>query len=54
MAQPHELKVGELLARTGHDVTFLSVGLDKSPDIMFRCKKYLFLVIKKNKEIVKF
>ena len=40
MIQPHELKVGELLARTDHDVTFLSVGLDKSPDIMFRGKKW--------------
>lgn len=40
MIQPHELKVGELLARTGCDVTFLAVGIDKSPDIMFCGKKW--------------
>lgn len=40
LIQPHELKVGELLARTGSDVTFLAVGVEKSPDIMFRGKKW--------------
>lgn len=40
LIQPHELKVGELLARTGSDVTFLAVGVGKSPDIMFRGKKW--------------
>ena len=29
LIQPHELKVGELLARTGSDVTFLAVGVEK-------------------------
>lgn len=36
LIQPHELKVGELLARTGSDVTFLAVGVGKSPDIVSR------------------
>ena len=41
MVQPHELKVGELLARSsGFDVTFLAVGIGKSPDILFRGKKW--------------
>ncbi len=38
LLQDHELKVGHILARTGHDVIFLPVGPGKSPDIMYRGK----------------
>jgi hypothetical protein len=41
LVQPHEKKVGDILARTfGKDVTFLAVGIDKSPDILFCGRKW--------------
>lgn len=41
LVQPHEKKVGDILARTtGKDVIFLAVGIEKSPDISFCGKKW--------------
>lgn len=40
LVYPHEKRVAFLLAKTGHDVTFLPVGVDKSPDILFRGRKW--------------
>lgn len=37
---PHEKRVAFLLVKTGHDVTFLPVGIDKSPDILYRGKEW--------------
>jgi len=38
LIQDHELKVGHILAQTGHDVIFLPVTAGKSPDIKYRGK----------------
>ena len=40
LVYPHEKRVAFLLVKTGHDVTFLPVGIDKSPDILYRGKKW--------------
>jgi len=37
---PHEIRVANLLIRTGHDVSFLPVSINKSPDILFCGKKW--------------
>lgn len=40
LVYPHEKRVAFLLAKTGHDITFLPVGINKSPDILYRGKKW--------------
>ncbi len=40
MVYPHEERVAFELAKTGYDVTFLAVGIDKSPDILYKGRKW--------------
>ena len=40
LVYPHEERVAYRLAATGHNVTFLAVEIDKSPDILFKGKKW--------------
>ena len=41
LVQPHEESVGHVLTQaTGKNVTFLSVGIGKTPDILFLGKKW--------------
>ena len=40
LVYPHEERVAFELVKTGNDVTFLAVGINKSPDILYMDKKW--------------
>lgn len=40
LVYPHEERVAFELVKTGNDVTFLAVGINKSPDILYMGKKW--------------